>query len=742
MSAQPSGQIERTIGAAPVLDRNESQQTQEREARIASLRPFFQPRSVAVLGASRDPGRIGNRLLQVLLDGEFQGPVYQVNPRAQQVNGLKAYPSVCALPEAVDLAVIAVPRDAVLAAVDDCAQRGVRAVIVITAGFAEVGEQGQQLQKQLVDKVRAHGIRMIGPNCLGVLSTDPTVQLNAMFVPLVVPPGPVAMSSDSGALGLAILAEAARLGLGVSSCVSVGNRADVSSNDLLEYWEQDDSTDVILLYLESFGNPRRFARIARRVSRRKPIVVVKAGSTKAGYRAARSHTAALAASEVAVDALFHQTGVVRAETLGEMFDLVAALSSQPLPQGCRVGLLTNAGGPAVLCADASEAGGLAIPEFSQAIKSQLASFLPAAASLGNPVDMIASATPEHFARAIEVILGSDEVDALVVIYIAGGVCSTERFTQAITASVAKVRSTSATRRPVLACLMPEQGVHSLPVFEHERIPCYSFPESAARVLCKLAAHAQWRGRPLGQVPRFGDMQLELARELCRQSLAERGPGWLTTQATRQLLQAAGLPQLPGGVARTAEEAAALAGRLGFPVAVKLASHQIVHKTDMGGVHLNVLDDLQVRRAFADIHNRLERDHKLDAMEGVLVQPMVVGATEVMLGMTQDPLFGPLLAFGLGGIHVEILGDVCFRVTPLTEHDAAEMVRSVRGYRLFQEYRGHPAADVPAMEEVLLRVSALVEAVPQIHELDLNPIMALPPGEGCRIVDSRVYVQQV
>jgi acetyl coenzyme A synthetase (ADP forming)-like protein len=708
-------------------------------ARVASLRPFFRPRSVAVIGASRDPAGVGHRLLRALLAGPFPGVVYPVNPRAAEVAGLRAYPSAREMPGAADLAVIAVPRDAVPGVVDDCAARGVPALVVITAGFAEVGAEGRRLQQRLAEKVRAAGMRLIGPNCLGLLVTDPAVRLNATFVPVSPPPGRVAVSSESGGLGLAILAEAGRLGLGVSACVSVGNRADVSSNDLLEYWEQDGGTDVVLLYLESFGNPRRFARIARRVGRRKPVVAVKAGRTQAGRRAAGSHTAALAARDVAVDALFHQTGVLRAETLAEMFDLAAALGAQPLPAGRRVGVVTNAGGPAILCADACEAAGLRLPELSAALKARLAAFLPAAASLGNPVDMIASATPEQFARTVEVVLGSAEVDALVVIHVATGVAD-EAIQRAIGEGVAAARRGAGAGKPVLACRMPEAGARGLPVSDTEHIPCYAFPEQAARVLGKLAAHAEWRARPPGRVPHFADFRATAARKVCRRALSERGPGWLTTEETLAVLRAAGLPVGPGGVARTADAAAALARSLGFPVAVKLASHKIVHKSEVGGVRLNLADEAQVRAAFDDIREHLARDGRLDAFDGVLVQPMVAGGVEVMVGVTHDPLFGPLLAFGLGGIHVEILGDVCFRVTPVTDRDAGEMVRSIRGYRLLEGYRGHPPADVPAVEEVLLRVGRLVEDVHEIAEVDLNPVFALPPGAGCRVGDARLYVR--
>jgi acetyl coenzyme A synthetase (ADP forming)-like protein len=734
------GEVEVDLALAPTEVGLARLATRHRVATVASLSPFFRPHAVAVVGASRDPAAIGHRLLDALVRGDFRGVVYPVNPKAGTIRGLPAYPSVRELPGPVDLAVVAVPRDAVLGVVDDCAARGVRALVVISAGFAEVGGDGAELQKRLVEKVRGYGMRLIGPNCLGLVSTDPDVRLNATFVPYFPPRGGVAISSDSGALGLAALAVAGRLGLGVSGCVSVGNRADVSSNDLLEYWEEHDATRVILLYLESFGNPRRFARIARRVSRRKPVIAVKAGRTRAGRRAAGSHTAALAAADVAVDALFHQTGVLRAETLEEMFDLAAALGSQPLPPGRRVAIVTNAGGPAILCADACEAAGLSVPELSEKTRSQLAAFLPRTAGLGNPIDMIASATPEDFGRTIGTVLSSGEVDALVAIGVSTGAFDTGAAARAIAESAEAAHEGAAAGKPVLACLMPEQAGLGLVGSGKEKVPCYAYPEAAARVLGKAAAYAEWRARPLGKVPDIADIDLPSARALCKEALAKRGSGWLSAEETRLILQAMRLPLAPGGVARTADEAAALARRIGFPVAVKLASRRLTHKTEIGGVRLGLTDEAAVRQAFEAIRNRLARDGNLDAMEGVLVQAMIGGGTEVLVGMTHDPLFGPLIAFGLGGIHVEILGDVCFRVTPLTDQDAREMVHGIRGYRLFQGYRGHPPADVAALEDLLLRVSRLVEEVPEISELDLNPVFALPPGQGCRVVDSRIRVE--
>ncbi|MGH7251283.1 MAG: GNAT family N-acetyltransferase [Nitrospiraceae bacterium] len=733
------GDLEVELCVIPTETSVTRSEVRDRIATTASLRPLFQPRAVAVLGASRDPTRIGNKLVQALVMNRFQGPIYPVNPKAREVAGLQAYPSVSHVPGPVDLAIIAVPRDAVLAAVEQCAAKGVRAVVVISAGFAEVGAKGRELQTQLVEKVRQHGMRLVGPNCFGLVNADPSVRLNATFTSIFPPPGRVAMSSESGALGLAILAAARRLQMGISTFVSVGNKADVSANDLLQYWEDDPATDVIVLYLESFGNPRRFARIARRVSRRKPIVSVKAGRTQSGRRAAGSHTAALAANDVAVEALFRQTGVIRAETLEEMFALAAGLANQPLPAGRRVAIVTNAGGPAVLCTDVCEAGGLVVPELSDQTKARLVGFLPAAAAVKNPVDLIASATPDQYREAIKILLAADEVDALIVLYISLSPVDTDPIAEGVLAGIAAGRAAGGSRKPVLACWMAEGDRDRSLALANETIPTHPLPEIPARVLSKAADYAEWRAQPLGLIPDVQDLDLPLAREICANASSQRGAGWLTTEETRSLLTAMGLPVPPGGVAQTEDEAVELARRVGFPVAIKLASHRLVHKTEIGGVRLSIHEENAVRQAFREIRDRLTQDNNLDAMEGVLVQPMVSGGVEVMVGVTYDPLFGPLIAFGLGGIHVEILGDVRFRVTPLTDRDAAEMVREIKGYRLLQGYRGHLPADIPAIEDVLLRISRLVEEIPQIAELDLNPVFALVPGRGCHIVDARIKV---
>jgi acyl-CoA synthetase (NDP forming) len=614
-----------------------------------------------------------------------------------------------------------------LSVIDECAESGVKALVVITAGFAETDETGRALQKQLVDKVRGYGMRMVGPNCMGLLNADPAVRLNASFSPVFPPSGHIAMSSQSGALGLAILGLAAERHLGISTFVSVGNKADVSGNDLLEYWEVDSNTNVILLYLESFGNPRRFARIARRVSRAKPIIAVKAGRTTAGGRAAGSHTAALAASDVAVDALFRQTGVIRAETLDEMFEIAAALENQPLPAGRRAGIITNAGGPGILCTDACEAGGLIVPELSETTKATLRTFLPGSASLANPVDMIASATSDAYQKTIEAVLPSPDIDALIVLYIPVDRTGSSAVIEAIRAGIRSGREGGGFGKPVFVCMMA--GGRQPLQLEHETIPTYLFPESAAKVLAKTAVYSDWRSKSLAMVPGFTDIRHDQAKEIVKRSIKERGSGWLSVREIQALLDAFRIPQTPGGVAETVDEAVSMARSIGFPVAAKLASCRVLHKSDTGAIQLNLQDESAVRLAFEQLRQ--------DGMEGILIQKMIQRGVELMIGVAEDPLFGPLIAFGLGGIHVEIMADVSFRVTPLTDQDAHEMVRGIRGYRLLEGYRGHPPADIAAIEEVLLRISRMVEEIPEIRELDLNPIFALPPGEGCAVVDARI-----
>lgn len=739
-SKNDAGCIDVQLSLTPSFESVSSSEERHRLATAASLRPMFEPQAVAVVGASRDADSIGRRVLDAIVAGGFKGAIYPVNPKVPDIDGRRCYASARELPPGVDLAVIAVPRHLVVSIVDDCAAAGVKSIVVITAGFAESDDRGRALQAELVDKVRSHGMRMVGPNCMGLLNAGSS-RVNASFSPVFPSAGTVSLLSQSGALGLAILKLAAERHVGLSTFVSVGNKADVSGNDLLQYWEGDPTTNVILLYLESFGNPRKFGRLARRIARKKPIVAVKAGRTRAGIRAAGSHTAALAASDTAVDALFHQSGVIRADTIDEMFDIAACLDAQPLPAGRRVGIITNAGGPGIIAVDACEATGLHVVDLTPSTRAKLAAFLPSEASIGNPVDMVASAGSREYRRAIEVVLSAEEIDALIILFTPVDARKSVEILSAIREGISESRRAGSGSKPILACVMAEAG-HPTPLdVDGERIPAYAFPENAARALAKVASYAEWRAQPPGLFWGFDDIRPDDARALCRQALETRGEGWLTAEEVRGVLSALGLPLAAGAIAHSAEEAAALASVLGLPVAAKLSSRRVQHKTEIGAVRLNLSTEQAVRKAFADIMARARQAGPGDPDEGVLIQPMIVGGVETMIGLAEDPLFGPLVGFGLGGVHVELLGDVRFRVAPLTDRDADELMHEIRGFPLLQGYRSHPPADVNALREVLLRISRLAEAVPEITELDLNPVIALPPENGCRIVDARIRVCQ-
>ena len=699
----------------------------ERVATVASLRPFFRPQGVAVVGASRDPQSLGRRIFESLRGSSV--PVYPVNPNAESVDGAPAYPSVEAVPEPVNLAVIVTPRDAVLGVVDDCGRKGVRALLVVSAGFADAGEEGRALQETLKARVRGYGMRLVGPNCLGLFNTDPAVRLNASASPVLPPPGPVALSSQSGALGLAVLSLAHELSLGLSHFVSLGNKADVSSNDLLQYWEDDPETEVILLYLESFGNPRRFARLARRVGRKKPVLAVKAGrGTSDGM------------GEAAVEALFRQTGVVRAEGLEEMFNAALLLSSQALPEGPRVAVVTNARGPAVLAVDALAAEGLELPAPSASTKARLSAVLPAGANTGNPVNLLTTAGAEAYRAAVGALLADPAFDALVVLFAPLGLADPEGVGGALREAVADARA-AGNQKPVLACF---GGTHGLSALSgDERVPSYRFPEAAAKALGAAHTYARWRRTPPGVVPEYADLDVDAARAVLRgvgDRLESGGEGWLSASETANVLHAFRLPLVKGEVAADAGESVRAAESLGYPVAVKLASRTLVQKSEWDGVKLGLEDAAAVRAACGEIRSRLAEAGREDELEGFLVQPMVEGGLELLISVTDDPLFGPVVAFGLGGMHVEILRDVVHRVTPLTDKDAAEMVRGVRGYPLLTGYRGAPPADVGALEDLLLRVSRLVEELPEVAGLELNPISAHPPGEGCTILDAKIKVK--
>ncbi len=691
----------------------------------ASMRVFFEPASVVVVGANRERGKIGAEVLHNVRSGGFTGRLAAVHPSAGEIDGVPAYPRVTDVPGDVDLAVICVPAEHVNLVADDCIAKGVRALVVISAGFAEIGATGRARETALVAKVREAGIRLVGPNCMGLLNTDPAVRLNATFAPVNPPAGKVAMSTQSGALGLAILDYARQLHIGLSTFVSVGNKADVSSNDLIQYWAADPRTDVILLYVESFGNPRKFGQIARRIGRRKPIVAVKSGRSTAGARAASSHTGALASSDVIVEALFRQAGVIRTTTLEELFDVAALLANQPVPAGRRVAILTNAGGPAILAADACESQGLELPALSAGTVSELRSFLPPAASVGNPVDMIASASAEQYGRALRALLADERVDSVLVVFIPPLVTRGDDAARQVLAA-----AEGHAGKPVLGIFMSTESPADLLA----PIPCFMFPEAAAVALARAATYGEWLRAPEGVVPAFGDLAEAVVRDPVERALA-RGGGWLTPGEAQRLLVSARIPVAASEVVSSEDAAAAAADRIGYPVALKAIGPEIVHKTEVGGVRLGLASADDVRAAWREMHVRLS-----GLMTGGLVQQMVAGGVEMLIGVTQDPTFGPVLACASGGTMAELTADSEFRLHPLSDRDAAAMIDGLRGARLLRGFRGAPPADEGALRDALLRLSAVVSLCPEIEELDINPIVVRP--SGAQALDVRVRVEKI
>jgi acetyl coenzyme A synthetase (ADP forming)-like protein len=710
------------------------QARREHLSRSLGMRRMMYPRTIAVVGASRDPESVGGKVFRNLLYHDFSGAVFPVNPNAQSVNGVLSYPSVSDIPGDVDLAVIVVPARRVLDVVDECGRKGVWSVVIISAGFAESGPEGKERQRLLREKVLSYGMRCVGPNCLGIMNTDPAVNLNATFSNTWPPRGNLSIGSHSGALGLSLLDYVKSNNLGIAHFASIGNRMDVSSNDLLEFWEDDENTRVILLYLETFGNTRRFSRIARRISRKKPIVAVKAGRSDVGGRAASSHTGALAASDVAVDALFKQAGVIRVNTIEEMFNVSKLLTNQPLLQGPNLGILTNAGGPGVLAADAAIGWGLSVPGLSVDTRKKLASILPAEAALTNPVDIIASASGEQFEQSLRIMLDDPSLDAILVINIP------LREPEEIASAIRKVMAEYRGKKPVLACFMMSGAATVDLRYDGSVLPVYMFPEDAVQSLALAWPYARYRQREEGRIKTFPDIDEEAARRFLRShgALSKEG-GWLPPEVAMELLRKYGIGTAATRAAFTPDEAAQAAREVGFPVAVKLRSTSLTHKTDVGGIALNVQTDEEVRQAIVSMQERLTAAGREEAFEGVTIQPMVHGQ-EVIVGMSQDPVFGPLLMVGIGGTQVELIKDVAFSLQPLQDRDPDYMLAQLKGLPLLTGWRGSSPKDVDCLKEVLLRFSALVNDFSEIAEMEINPLMVFDREKGCAVVDARIRMK--
>jgi acetyl coenzyme A synthetase (ADP forming)-like protein len=712
---------------------------------VHALDPILRPASIALIGASRQSNTIGWLILDNLLRHGFTGPVYPVNPKATAIHSIPAHASVKAIGKPVDLAIIAVPKEHVAKVARECVDAGVKGLVVISAGFREVGGAGIERERELMEVIRGTGIRLVGPNCMGVINTDPAVGLNATFAPAMPPSGPVAFMSQSGAMGLSVLDYAESLNIGISMFVSAGNKADVSGNDLLSYWRDDPHTKVILLYLENFGNPGRFVELAREITPQKPICVVKSGRTGAGIRAAASHTGALAGTELATDAIIAQAGALRAETVEQMFDYAMAFANQPLPAGNRVAIVTNAGGPGIILADACEASGLTVTPLSPETQQRLRTQLPDEASVANPVDMIASATAQSYEFALDCVFHDPNVDAAIAAFVPPlGIQAKD-----IAEAIVRVNRRYA-EKTLLAVIMGRQGLPAgMAELQKADVPAYIFPESAAHALGAMWRQRQLHDRPAGVVAPFQADDAAVER-IVGATLA-KGRTKLSEPDALRLLEAYGIPVAPwrfvshDGHPSLATAAAEAAARVGFPVAVKIVSPQVIHKTEVGGVALNLDSETDVRRAVRNMVKGLEPSKpagkaalpKDPVVEGVLVQRMAPPGRETIVGLTRVPRVGPLVMFGLGGLYVEVLRDVVLRLSPLRDIDAHEMIREIKSYRMLEGVRGEPARDLDALADVLLRVSQLAQRHPQITELDINPLLALE--RGVIAVDARVAV---
>ena len=694
----------------------------ERAAVVASIRRILNPTSIAVVGASRTAGTIGFEIVHNLLRGGFTGAVLPVNPNAESVGGIHAYATVGDLPMAPDLVMIAVPAEGVAAVIEECGKAHAGGIVIISAGFAELGAEGRSIEAGLVKSARGYGMRVVGPNCMGLANTNPSVRMNATFAPVDPIPGNVAFMTQSGALGISLIDESARRGIGISSFVSVGNKADISGNDLLRYWETDDSTAVIALYLESFGNPRKFVRVASRVARVKPIIAVKSGRSPAGARGASSHSAALATSDDVAELVLSRSGVTRVDTLEELFDTTQAFASQPPPAGRRVAIVGNAGGPAILAADAAAANGLVVGELSEATQQRLRSFLPPAAATRNPVDIVAAGSPSAFEQALRVVLDDPEIDAVLALYVPPLPDRDRSMLDAI--------ATAAATHPEKTMLATVLAGNETVQLGGLTVPTYRFPESAVRALAHMAGRSEWLRSTDADEP---DPLIDIAqaRKVTGDFLrvVPHG-GWLDTSSAAALALAAGLPVVETAVVAGLDEAVAAAKRLGFPVALKGAGASIVHKTDLGAVKLSLGDERAVIEAGSAM-----RDALGDRLEGYVVQSMAPSGIELLAGVTTDAAFGPLVIFGAGGTAAELLKDRIVRPAPLTAIDAAQMVRGLRISPLLDGYRGMPVVDHAPLEALLVRLGQLAHAVPEVLEIDLNPIIATP--DGLHVVDLRV-----
>lgn len=698
-----------------------------------SLDKIMRPQSIAVIGASTKAHTIGSDIMKRLQEYRFLGKIYPVNPKGGVIEGLPAVKSVLEIEGPVDMAIVVVNARFVLDTIDQCHEKGIKGLVVISAGFKESGEDGAKLEKALLEKVRAYGMRCVGPNCLGVVNTSPDVSMDGCFAESLPVRGDIGFVSQSGALGGGILNILKDLNIGFAQFISIGNQADVNAEDAIEYWENQDDVHQILLYMESIQNPANFRKLATRVTRRKPIIALKAGRSAAGASAASSHTGSLAGSDKAAEALLRQSGVIREYSLKQLFSTAKVFRNCPIPQGDRICIITNSGGPGIMATDVIADYGMQMAQLSDETKAKLRSFLPAAASVKNPVDMIASAPLEHYQQTLTTVLADPGVDMVISIYLPFlGLRDID-----VAKAIMQIKAEHP-EKPVVGVFMTKNEFFSQIADMDVNIPFFQFAEEAVDGLARLNAQRKWLARPEGKITSYPVDRNRVEALFAAAKSENRAE--LTTRESLDVLDAYGVRVCKAGFAKTEDEAVAIADSIGYPVVMKMTSKTTSHKTDVGGVRVNLGSAEELRANYRDLVEKLREKGLLEGLEGVIVQEMVKSSRELVCGVATDPQYGPMVMFGLGGVFVEVMKDVAFNLAPLTDQDAHDMVRSVKAFKLLEGARGTKPADIGKVEEILMRLSQLVTDYPQVIELDINPLMISDKTGEAVAVDGRIKIK--
>ena len=697
------------------------------------LDKIMKPKAIAVVGASTKEHTIGSDIMKRLQEYKFNGKIYPVNPKGGIIEGLQAYTNVNEIPDEIDLAIIVVNAKFVLDTIDQCYQKGIKGLCIITAGFKETGAEGAELEKQLLSKVREYGMRCVGPNCLGVVNTHPDIRMDGCFAESLPERGNIGFVSQSGALGGGILNILKDLNLGFAQFISIGNQADVNAETALEYWENDSDVEQILLYMESIQNPANFRKLASRITKKKPVLALKAGRSAAGASAASSHTGSLAGADKAANALLQQSGVIREYSLKNLFSTAKVFANCPIPKGDRVAIITNSGGPGIMATDAVCEYGMQMAKISDETKEKLRSFLPSAASVKNPIDMIASAPIEHYKQTLETVIADENVDMIMVIYLPFlGLKDID-----VAKAVMEIKA-QYPHKPVIGVFMTKNEFFTKLSDMDVNMPFFMYAEEAADGFNRLNQQRLWQNRPEGKLPCY-DVDRKKAAEIIKGSIAE-GRDQLTTRESIDVLDAYGIRVCKSGFATNIDEVVTVGNAIGYPVVMKMTSKTTSHKTDVGGVRVNIQSEEQLREEYNDLIAKLTEKGLIDGLEGVIIQEMVKGNREMVCGIATDPQYGPMMMFGLGGVFVEVMKDVTFRIAPLTDEDAMDMIKSVKAYKLLQGARGTTPAQMEQIQETLLRLSQLVTDFKFIDELDINPLLiSEKTGEGIA-VDGRIKVR--